>query len=156
MYPGDAGSSRKNPGTKRQYSALSRLLAARPRDKARPGGSHGLSSFCKKYAAPILLLISINLIVFSNKVSGQFLSDDFYILAQIEDFVFSFKNLIEFGISKPISIYFRPVVMVMWLILHKAFGQAPLYYHAVLLAFHIANALLVYFLLKRVVGKEAG
>jgi len=98
------------------------------------------------------LLILIVLVIFSAKIHGQFLADDFTFLLKAKDFAWSITELLHIGFF---GRWFRPIPIVTWMVLYKLFGLNPLYYHAIILMFHIINTLLVYWIAKRTI-KENG
>ncbi len=101
----------------------------------------------------ILLLIALNFIVFSAKVNGQFLADDFTFFWEFEHLAFSWKGLINLARSG--TAYFRPLPYLILLPLYKLFALAPFYYHLFTLSIHVANAVLVYILIRKMFQKNA-
>lgn len=101
-------------------------------------------------ATAISLIVLLNIIVFCSKIYGQFLADDFTLFSRIESFL-SEKSLIAVGLY---GLYYRPVPPLAWLPLYTAFGPEPLYFHLFHLFLHIANAVLVFFLVKKIFRRE--
>ncbi len=112
--------------------------------------SHAPAPTQKRVPVQVLLIVLASLAVFSDKFCGQFLSDDFYFNARASSFVFSAKSLMTLGVFERSTFFYRPVPVLMWVLLYKLVGLVPVYYHVATLSLHIINCVLVFFLLKKV------
>lgn len=95
----------------------------------------------KRTILRILPIVFISLVVFSTKIHGQFLSDDFAFLLRAERFSFSVENLLRAGLYGQ---WYRPVPVTLWMILYRFFDLHAVWYHLAILAIHVSNALLFY------------
>jgi hypothetical protein len=107
------------------------------------------------------LIAAVAAIVLWRKVAyGQFLGDDFILLEKVAGFNFSWSGLLSLGFFQIhhntllLATGFRPVPLALWLILYKVFGLEPRYYHLTILALHIINSILLYFLIRKFVERS--
>lgn len=105
----------------------------------------------------ILLLVFIGLVVYFNSLLNGFVKDDFiqiidnvkvHSLANIPQ-IFAGSTNAAGGADKIAGIFYRPLMLSSYSLLYTLFGPAPFFFHFFQLIFHIANALLVYFFIKR-------
>src|SRR3989344_5531036 len=117
-----------------------------------------LSSFWKSNKLLILLLVLVGLAVYLNTFrNGMFWDDNDFILQNqyIRDFQagkFFSENVIAgagFG-----SNYWRPVLQIVFAVEWKLFHMWSGGYHAVNLLFHLANGILLFYILKRLFDKR--
>jgi hypothetical protein len=93
-----------------------------------------------------LLLASLYLWSYGDCLGAFFHFDDFWVLAAVDgihirsplDVVQFFKPIHGFLLYRPIS------TLLYFYLIHLSFGYNPLAYHAIQIAFHVLNALLVY------------
>lgn len=74
-----------------------------------PSNNPSFLSIRKKTIGPIVLLILINLAAFANKIHGQFLADDFSLLALAESFMFSKDSIFDLFTFHS---YLRPIPII--------------------------------------------
>lgn len=108
----------------------------------------------KKY--PFWFLIGTGITVYFYSLFNGFVGDDFDQLVQ-NTFIHSLANLPYFflggtfnnGFVSLSGIYYKPVMTIMFSLVHTLVGPSPFFYHFVQLIFHIANAILLFFLFKK-------
>jgi hypothetical protein len=98
----------------------------------------------------LLLIVVVNLIVYGNTLFNKFTYDDKAVILE-SSFITSLRNLpglvSQDYFDKTIERSYRPVVTLSYFIEHALWQKHPMGYHATNLALHIANALLVYWVL---------
>lgn len=108
------------------------------------------------------LIVCLNLVVFSGKLSGRFLSDDFLLLSKISNVTFSIKGLCSLFITRQYQntilfhVFSRPVPLLIWALLYRLFHLSPAYYHATILLFHIVNCILLFVIVSKLVSRPVG
>ncbi|MBW2647945.1 MAG: glycosyltransferase family 39 protein, partial [Deltaproteobacteria bacterium] len=101
-----------------------------------------------KKAIPVLLIIGLNLAIYSVKINGEFLADDFIFSLKASQFTLTTENLLNIGINGYASWFYRPVSMLVWVLLHKVFGLAPFPFHIAIAILHVINCILLWFFLR--------
>jgi tetratricopeptide (TPR) repeat protein len=116
----------------------------------------------RERAAAALFVGLVSFGVHANTLSNGFVYDDAkQILANpwITDLRFLTdimkRDVWGFWEERGASPYYRPLMHVLYMITHQAFGLAPWAYHLLNVIFHTANSLLVFFLVERV-GRDSG
>ncbi len=104
-----------------------------------------------------LILIVVGFAVYFNGLFGTFVWDDVY---QIQNniLVHSVSNFLSFFLGSTFSpenssqlggLYYRPLMTLSFSLLYSLFGPQTFPYHLLQLCFHIANALLLFYLFKK-------
>jgi hypothetical protein len=98
-----------------------------------------------------ILIICVGLAVFSPCLFDFFVSDDFLWIKGGLDL--HLADLLHGAEGSTYNI-FRPLIPVTFSVLHRLFGLAPFGYHLTSISLHIANALLFYHILLRLVSSK--
>ncbi|HUI28493.1 MAG TPA: O-GlcNAc transferase, partial [Candidatus Kryptonia bacterium] len=97
---------------------------------------------------PVLLLIVVTVVAYAPALHGQFLWDDDRYVSQ-NSTLRSLAGLSDIWLAPRESPQYYPLVFTAFWFEHQLWGPAPFGYHAVNLALHIANALLLWLVLHR-------
>jgi hypothetical protein len=92
----------------------------------------------------IVLLAAVSFSLYFAALSDPFYNDDIHLLYDASRF-----GLDQLSPQFEAARFFRPVWRLYFAFLYSLFGLNPLPYHLVGIVLHIANALLIYFLVKR-------
>lgn len=104
-----------------------------------------------------LFLVLTGLLVYAMVVFNGFVADDFlqivyntkiHSLSNIPQLFFG-STYDSGGADRLAGIFYRPVMLIFFSLLHALFGLNPAIYHLFQLLLHIANALLLFFFLRR-------
>ncbi len=110
----------------------------------------------------LLLIIGVGLLLYFNSFFNSFVCDDEEQIVN-NQLVYSLKNIPVFfkgstfntgGSGSLAGIYYKPLMSVSFSILYSLFGPRPFFFHAFQLLFHLANAILVFYILKKIVDDE--
>ena len=112
----------------------------------------------KKY---VLLLVLIGLLVYAKSLGNNFVWDDEEMVVKNAPF-FQIKNLPSLftqatfysGGSSLSGWFYRPLVMLNFLLTKVVFGLHPLGFHLVQITFHLINSLLVFLIFKELFSPE--
>ncbi len=121
---------------------------------------HGTMTWFREYILPILLIISLGVFIYSFNITNKlFWDDDDWIINNPMVHELSWSSLRALfsenalaGIGS-VSNYYRPVLFTTFAINYALGGDNPIGYHLVNNFFHIANGLLVFFILNSVLKK---
>lgn len=95
-----------------------------------------------KWIAVFLLFLVFA--VFFPSLSGFFISDDFLLLHRVSGENFKLIDCFSEYLDIPIGNFFRPVPLLFFYLLWNLVGMGPAWYHALLIALHAGNSLLVF------------
>lgn len=104
-----------------------------------------------------IFLIFIGLLVYFNALTNGFVGDDYDQIVRNKA-AHNASNIISFfkgstyasgGQTNLIGLYYRPIMLSTYSVIYSVFGPAPFFFHLVQISIHIANALLLYLLLKK-------
>ncbi len=106
------------------------------------------------------LLIGLTVLVYSNGLFGEFLSDDRQQVLE-NSVVHSFSNFFTFfkgstfdtGGGTLTGLFYRPLQTIYFSLLWNIFGAHPFFFHLFQLVFHIINGLLVFFIFRHCFSK---
>lgn len=106
------------------------------------------------------MLVAIGLAVYANSLGNELFWDDYenildnHYLRDWRHFPKFFSEPLNAGSGLTIWTW-RPALLIIWSILWRLFDYWPPVYHFANIAFHIANAVLIYFLFKKLFQKPA-
>lgn len=100
-------------------------------------------------AFPLSLYAVVGMLAFAPILNGPFLADDYYVL----DLVASATTW-RVSLEVVSGHFFRPIFVLLYLVNYKLFGLWPLPYHLMVLAIHVANTYLVFWLARHLVGNK--
>src|SRR5260221_992102 len=116
-----------------------------------------------RFRTYLLLLIFIGLVVFFQTLSNKFVGDDdlqivrntnVHSIANIPS-LFATSTYAPGGTSsQPNGIFYRPLMLSVFAILYSFFGAGAMMFHLVQLFIYIANAVLIFLLLRRYVKES--
>ena len=117
----------------------------------------------KAFQKEILVLIVVSTALYFNSLSGAFIMDDWPIIAE-NPHLTGTHNIVPFftsGVWNNSGIpgdqddfLYRPVFLLTFYLGHQLFGDAPVAYHALNLALHTLNAIMVFFLVLRLSSSD--
>lgn len=113
---------------------------------------HFFTTFSPRKA--ILATLLLNAVVFSNSLFNKFLGDD---LPQIVNngAISSISNIPSFFIKAgSFDLYYRPVMFSTFSLIYKFFGANPFPFHLFQVILYTANAILVFFLLRKFIDQK--
>jgi hypothetical protein len=99
-----------------------------------------------KFLLPVILM-GLSLVVFSPSLSNFFVSDDFTLMEMSR--FHALDQLTSFFTTAGFGHYYRPMVRLLFSLNSVLFGLRPAGYHLVNIGLHGLNAILVYYLAKR-------
>ncbi|MFA4974182.1 MAG: tetratricopeptide repeat protein [bacterium] len=107
-----------------------------------------------------LLLFFLALGVYANALGGDFIGDDYYFVVQnrgIETFAEPgefFLSTVRTATNKLQSDVYRPLTVLSFAVTRFLFGTAPLPYHLINNILHALNAVILFFLFRKITGGE--
>jgi len=116
----------------------------------------------KIYSKELLALIIISIATYSNGLSGEFIMDDWPIIAE-NSHLTGTHNITHFFTSgvwnnsgipgDQDNFLYRPVFLLTLYLGHQLFSEGPVGFHTLNLVLHTLNAILVFFLVLRLSGR---
>src|ERR1039457_269532 len=109
----------------------------------------------KLRAAPLMGLLVMTLVVYGHVIGYDFISnwdDNLYITSNPDILGLSVNNLIRIFSSSYAGNY-APIHLLSYMLDYQLAGMNPCWFHAVNIAFHVANGMLFYLLVLRLTGK---
>ncbi|MBI4009493.1 tetratricopeptide repeat protein [Candidatus Roizmanbacteria bacterium] len=102
----------------------------------------------------VLLLVFIGFTLYLNSLTNGFVGDDFQQIVNNSK-ITSVKNIPTFflgstyqsGGNRLKGLYYRPIMLSVFSFINQIFGSDALFFHLIQIILHIANALLIYYLL---------
>ncbi|MBI2007520.1 MAG: tetratricopeptide repeat protein [Candidatus Blackburnbacteria bacterium] len=122
-----------------------------------------LNTITRKEFTPIavFLIIVLGMFSFINMLGNNFVWDDEEMVVnnfpffKLENIPHLFTQATFFSGGEALSGWFyRPIVMLLFLLITVFFGQAPFGFHFIQLVLHITNAVLLFFIFSDVFGKK--
>lgn len=106
----------------------------------------------------IASLIIVTSVVFGNIFGNEFVWDDQFFITDWQAIRSwsSLPDVLAGALPPQFSGAFRPGLILLYLIYYQVFGTNPLGWHIQSVAVHVTNTLLVYFILKLLMRKNAG
>ncbi len=98
-----------------------------------------------------LALALLGLLAFLPGIGAGFVSDSFYFLWTAH--VSSFADMLGHFVPAA-NTWYRPLTDLVFWLEYQVFGQNPVGYHLIALLFHIASAILLYFVSLRLTGNR--
>lgn len=83
----------------------------------------------------ILIIILLGLLTYTPVLFNRFVWDD--------------EVMFQKAASIPANVYFRPAISAVYSTIYNLFGPRPFFFHFFQLIFHIATAVLIYYLFRR-------
>jgi tetratricopeptide (TPR) repeat protein len=106
----------------------------------------------------LLLFATIGFVIYANTFNNQMFWDDQDIILRntfVQNFEFSkFFSENQIAGAGLISNYWRPLLLVVFSVEWQLWGPDPFGYHLVNTAFHVANAVLLFYILQRLFKKQ--
>ena len=124
-------------------------------------GAKGISLFIRQNKIPIFIFVILiaGLVAYSNIYKNQFLWDDEFMM-QRNTFLQSFSNIPKIftvsssGGSGHLDNLYRPMQVVSYLFTFQIGGLNPLPFHILNILIHLSNAVLIFFLIKKIFKKD--
>jgi hypothetical protein len=104
------------------------------------------------YSAAVLVGVILSLLIYSKVLLQPFVQDDWTVLYKIK--TTSVSDLIGETFSPAGKIMYRPLGMMYFLLIFKAFGLHPLAFHLLAFAFHVANSLFATLIIEQITGRR--
>ncbi len=133
----------------------------RSNDSPSPQSRSGSASFWREHSISILIILLAVLVVYLQAVRFEFIhyDDDELVyknvpyLSQWSNIVRSFTTHAFVGAGGE-SVYYRPLLLVSFIIEYHLWGINPAGYHLVSILLHALTSLLVYLLVRKLAGRE--
>ena len=118
------------------------------------------SAFTRKRWPPIIILVIVSVVVYTNSLSNGFVYDDLVVIVENKYIRNPLKNLPSLFTGSYYKIAggeagYRPIATLSYYLIFAFAGLNPFYFHLVSVLIHIANACLVYLLCFRVLPNKS-